>query len=248
MKKLMNVFLTMVFIISCEWGHALATPILDGAINVGEYTDVFNEDTPDSINYLRPGYGGQAYDAEFLGLFVTSDKLYFGLQTGIEIENATGNVATVGNKQPGDLTLNFNGDDSFEWAIRFWDEVFSIIKVKEWQEVHYPQHSVSNPWRAKSGGVNPNGCVDGSDFEIFFNSAAEDGYGDDKDSNILEGWISASALGLADFSSEIIEANWTMKCGNDYLNVTASVPEPATMFLISSGLIGMAAFRRKKNA
>ena len=40
--------------------------------------------------------------------------------------------------------------------------------------------------------------------------------------------------------------HWTMTCGNDVIEGGAPVPEPATMFLLGSGLIGLAAVGRKK--
>jgi hypothetical protein len=40
--------------------------------------------------------------------------------------------------------------------------------------------------------------------------------------------------------------HWGMTCGNDIIEGAAPVPEPATMLLLGSGLIGLAAFARKR--
>jgi hypothetical protein len=46
---------------------------------------------------------------------------------------------------------------------------------------------------------------------------------------------------------EQIGLHWaSATCANDYVQGIAPVPEPATMLLLGSGLIGIAAFMRKK--
>jgi hypothetical protein len=45
---------------------------------------------------------------------------------------------------------------------------------------------------------------------------------------------------------EVFGFHWSMTCANDVIEGAASVPEPAAMLLLGTGLIGIAGISRKK--
>ncbi len=217
----------------------------------GIYEDIHDDDT-NSSDYLNPAYGGQAYDAEFLAIGLSTDRtrLYFGLQTGIELKY--GDASTSGDKRPGDLAINFGNDATWDYGIRFWTNGFSLLDASSagWADIHYPAHSVSAPWRVDALAA-PGDALDVTNA-LFAFSDTTDTFGNA--TNLLEGWIDASAFGLTEFS-QAITVNWTMYCGNDYVRAgpipigggNPTVPEPTTILLFGMGLLGLAGFGRKKN-
>ncbi len=190
--------------------------------------------------YVGPGYGGQLFDVEYIGLKPVGDKIYFGIQTGFDLPN--GSVYEGTTYHPGDLALDVDGDGFYEYAIDFnitsGVVTFDLYEVSTWQGVKYSAHAESNPfqyasgtWLASFGGAYGAG--------VFANNS------DGGTSHVLEGGFEMSLLGL--YAGGPVTLHWTMDCGNDHLEVTSTpVPEPSTLILVGSGGMGVLLLARRR--
>ncbi|MBI5588816.1 MAG: PEP-CTERM sorting domain-containing protein [Deltaproteobacteria bacterium] len=218
---------------------------VDGNFSLAEWNGYYaNDDGVGPGGYVGPAYGGQSFDAEYLGLYLdNSGKLYFGLQTGF---NLASGVTTGGyHYNPGDLALEVNGDGVYDYAIRFSISggvpTYTLYQVSTWQNVMYSQFGISDPFKYATGSSVPTTFTGAYGTGVFANNS------DGGTSYVLEGSLDLSSLSL--YNGGNLTLHWTMECGNDYINKT--IPEPGTIFLLGSGLVGCGALgfiRRKRKA
>ena len=145
-----------------------------------------------------------------------------------DIDGSNG-FATVDNSYGFNYVLDLNFDEMIY-------AVLSLNNKSQVETAYYEANEGSSPWKYVSDGSEVGrgtfsyGMIQSSGFV--------------GDSHYLLTGFDLSFLGDGtDFYS-----HFTMGCGNDNLmgqGTTAPVPEPATMVLLGSGLVGLALYRRK---
>jgi len=223
------------------------------------------EDTGDTLGhsyYLGLNYGGQDYDAEFMGVAVQGTTLYVTLVTGQRQDNGFSFFS------PGDFRFETSGGTFgveaggkaggssgvaiTEGAVGSTYNLYSNGVTQSYSNAAAAQ-TAGSIWHDETwilDPISPKGPVqlqiDGQSQYVGMADYIYTGNTVTTQHSIIE-----FAIDLSVFEGEdIYSLHWRPSCGNDEMNVTLNistkVPEPGTLALLMVGLLGFSPVIRRK--
>ncbi len=221
--------------------------------------------------YVGPGYGGQPFDAEASYFAFDDSHVYIGVITGTPPSYQVGSNTYYGAPDPwatrsypaGDLFLGLNtAAGTYNYAVKVRQTAYPGLAVKgtALTTSSVTDFSQSNPYQVSGGVTDSLGPADGLvfDYGAFDPGQGRYTYHAKYGDTLLWDHYAIEAMIPIEFFGDLpwdmtYQLHWTQKCGNDNVRQSGTtpdrpVPEPATLILVGSGLLGLAGLRRKQHS